>query len=195
MNLKEILDYRETEKLFKSLSATCGLDVALFDTDGKEVFSVRSENCICNFIRADECGRKIAYSGAKAAELKSAYIYETPCGLIMCISPVAPEGKTLAYIACGPARLWDNDEYFRNEFYSKCRDMGFNAEQAGFAPENVKQVSCNYLTGLAGMLAVTVEYMAKETGRYLKRKDELGRMATEQLKMQAELRLKAEPVL
>ena len=101
-----------------------------------------------------------------------------------------PEGKTLAYIACGPARLWDNDEYFRNEFYSKCRDMGFNAEQAGFAPENVKQVSCNYLTGLAGMLAVTVEYMAKETGRYLKRKDELGRMATEQLKMQAELRLK-----
>lgn len=190
MNLKEILDYRETEKLFKSLSATCGLDVALFDTDGKEVFSVRSENCICNFIRADECGRKIAYSGAKAAELKSAYIYETPCGLIMCISPVAPEGKTLAYIACGPARLWDDDEYFRNEFYSKCRGLGFSAEQAGFAPENVKQVSCNYLTGLAGMLAVTVEYMAKETGRYLKRKDELGRMATEQLKMQAELRLK-----
>lgn len=166
------------------------MDVALYDLYGNEQFCVRSEKCICNFIDSEQCRSKIVYSGGKAVDLGTSYIYETPCGLVMCISPVAPEDKPVAYIACGPVRLWDDDDYYRREFYSKCSALGFDAENAGYGADNISQISCEYMTGLAEMLSVTVEYMAKEESRYLKKKDELGRIIVEQMSIQTEMRIK-----
>ena len=89
VNLREILNFRELEKLFKNYSKTSGLDVSLYDLSGAEQLSVRGDRSLCELMRGScVCREKIEQSGRKADELKSSYIYETPCGLVMCIAAV-----------------------------------------------------------------------------------------------------------
>ena len=105
--LKDILDFTELEKLFKSYSLTSGLDVALYDVEGKAQLAVRKPACICNYIDdSAACAEKIVYSGKKAKELAAPYIYETACGLVMCITALSFEGETAGFIATGPVILW-----------------------------------------------------------------------------------------
>lgn len=194
IKLQNILNFEELGILFRSFSTTCGLDVALFDLNGKEQFCIRSEKCICNFIQSAECNEKIAYSGRKAVELGTSYVYETPCGLVMCISPVFFNEEAVAFVTCGPVRLWENDEYFANEFYDKCLNLGFDAHKNAYSSANIKHITCEYMTGLAGMLSVTVEYIAKEQNKYLKKKHILEQLTVNQLGLQAELKIKNEQV-
>ena len=94
-NLKNILNFKELEKLFRNYANTSGLDVALYDLNGEEQLCVRKNDSICNLIKDNHsCREKIVYSGKKAQELGSGYIYETPCGLIMCITPRGGGGRS-----------------------------------------------------------------------------------------------------
>lgn len=88
VSLREILNFRELEKLFKNYSKTSGLDVSLYDLGGAEQISVRGERSLCEIMRGScICREKIEQSGRKADELKSSYIYETPSAVLSCASP------------------------------------------------------------------------------------------------------------
>ena len=108
VQLKDILNFKLLETLFGDYSQTSGLDVVLYDIYGKEQLSVRRNNCVCNLIHENAaCSDKIVYSGKKAMELNSPYIFETACGLVMCITAVAFEEEPVGYIGVGPVILWD----------------------------------------------------------------------------------------
>ena len=111
--LDKILNFNQLRKLFENYSITSGLDVALYDTDGREQLAVRNKKGICECAKDYfSCAQSVAESGRKASELGSAYIYETPCGLIMCVTPFVFEEQTIGYITTGPVVLWEKDEFF-----------------------------------------------------------------------------------
>ncbi len=176
VKLRDILNFTELEKLFRSYSLTSGLDVALYDTEGKEQLCVRKENCICNFIKDNgACVEKIVYSGKKARELSSPYIYETACGLVMCITAVSFGEDTVGFITTGPVILWERDDFFEREFDANCRALGVDLKQCGFDFSSIRQIDCETMTSSAKMLAVMVGYMVDEEQRYVRKRREMAR--------------------
>lgn len=189
VSLREILNFRELEKLFNNYSKTSGLDVSLYDLGGAEQISVRGERSLCEIMRGScICREKIEQSGRKADELKSSYIYETPCGLVMCIAAVRIDRQAVGYITTGPVVLWEKDEYFYSEMRDKCLGMGVSVEQGVF--DAVRQVDCDLMTSISEMLRVLVEYMAGEERKYLEQRLEISRMNLERLRIQREMQIK-----
>ena len=189
INLRELLNFRELEKLFKNYSKTSGLDVSLYDLSGAEQMSIRSEHSLCELLRGScVCRDKIVQSGKKAEELKSSYIYETPCGLVMCIAAVRIDGQSIAYITTGPVVLWEKDEYFYSEMREKCLSMGVSVGESTFSA--VRQVDCENMTSISEMLRVLVEYMAGEERKYLEQRLEISRMNLERLRVRREMEIK-----
>ena len=186
VDLKTILNFEEVGKLFKNFSRTSGLDVALYDSNGVEQIALRGERSVCAALRGTcVCREKILSSGKKADELKSSYIYETPCGLIMCLVPVHMDGQSVGYITTGPVVLWEKDEYFYEETQRRCAEIGAHVPQAVF--EAVRQVDCENMTSVSEMLRVLVEYMAVEESKYLKQRLEIARMNLDRIKAQSEM--------
>lgn len=189
-NLKNILNFAELEKLFKNYSLTSGLDVTFYDEDGKEELCVRKKNNICNFARDNEkCRQKIVSSGKKAAELGSAYIYETPCGLIMCITPLTIEGQTLGYITTGPVVLWDKDDYFLADFEEKRKKLGINPKEGEFDLQDVKQMDCASMTSVSETLTMLVNYMVREEMKYIEQRLKISRMNMERMRAAQEMKI------
>ncbi len=189
--LTNILNLKELEKLFKNYSYTSGLDIVLYDTDGEGVLSVKTPNCICNFINNEQCRSKIKYSGEKANELNSAYIYETACGLVMCITAVKIENQVIGYIATGPVSLWDKDDYFEKQFKENCLNMGYDILANNYDFDKIKQVSCEYVTSSAELLTVLVNYMALEERKYRAERTEIVKLRLERLKAQGEMEIQS----
>lgn len=183
MNLQEkklhrILNFSELKKLFNSFYKSAGIDVALYDTQGVENLAVRAPNSICT--QANEnpsCSNKIIAGGKKATELGGPYIYETPCKLIMCITPVVIESTVVGFISCGPVALWDKDDLFEKEFLASCQTMGIDL--TNFDLSTIKGVSCENMTGLADMLSVMVNYMVIQEQKNLSRRIELEKLHEE----------------
>lgn len=189
-NLKNILNFKELEKLFRNYANTSGLDVALYDLNGEEQLCVRKNDSICNLIKDNHsCREKIVYSGKKAQELGSGYIYETPCGLIMCITPVVVEGEAIGYITSGPVILWENDEFFEDEFREKCAELGVNLD-ADFDFSKIRQVACENMTSVSEMLMTLVNYMVIEEKKYLEQRLELSRLNLERMKAAREMQIR-----
>lgn len=189
VSLREILNFGELEKLFKSYSLTSGCDVVLYGLDGSEQLAVRRAESVCTALRgAPVCREKIVQSGKKAEELKTSYIYETPCGLIMCIAAVSLDGQAVGYITTGPVVLWEKDEYFYDEMRVKYAEMG--AEFDGSLLAGVRQVNCEGMTGISEMLRVLVEYMAGQEKKFLEQRLEISRMNLERLRVQREIEIK-----
>ena len=189
VGLRNILNFAELEKLFKNYSLTSGLDVSLYDLSGELQLSICKENSVCKKMRDTcVCREKIVQSGKKADELKSSYIYETPCGLIMCIVSVRFDGQVVGYITTGPVVLWEKDEYFYEEVQEKCREFGVEADKSLFS--QVRQVDCEMMTSVSEMLRVLVEYMAGEERKYLEQRLEISRMNLERMRVQREIEIK-----
>lgn len=189
--LKNIFNFKELEKLFRNYSNTSGLDVALYDLNGEEQLCVRKSGSVCNYIKDNaSCREKIIYSGKKAQELGSGYIYETPCGLIMCITPVVVEGEAIGYITSGPVILWENDEFFAEDFKGKCRALGVDFETSSFDVSSIRQIACETMTSVSEMLMTLVNYMVGEEKKYLEQRLELARMNLERMKAAREMQLR-----
>ena len=63
-NLKNILNFKELEKLFRNYANTSGLDVALYDLNGEEQLCVRKNDSICNLIKDVSAGNGSRSGGA-----------------------------------------------------------------------------------------------------------------------------------
>ena len=189
--LHQILNFGELKKLFNSFYKSAGIDVALYDTKGAEQLAVRAPYSICKLAKENpSCLDKITAGGKKATELGGPYIYETPCKLIMCITPVVIENTVIGFISCGPVALWDKDELFEGEFLSSCVEMGIDL--TNFDLSTIKGISCENMTGLADMLSVMVNYMVIQEQKNLSRRIELEKLHEEREKQLHQMQLATE---
>ncbi len=189
VRLNEIIRFSELEKLFKCYSLTSGFDVSLYDLEGGEQLSVRRSGSVCAAMQGvSACREKIVQSGKKAEELGESYIYETPCGLVMCIAAVSLEGQSVGYITTGPVVLWEKDEFFYEEVREKCAGMGAAPERSLL--EEVRQVDCERMTAISEMLRVLVEYMAGQEKNFLEQRLEIKKLNLERLRTQREMQIR-----
>ena len=187
--LDQILNFKQLEKLLKNYSLTSGLDVALYDAAGEEQLCVRKPGCVCDYGKGYfACRESIAYSGKKAAEIGSAYIYETPCGLIMCITPLVLEEEPIGYITTGPVVLWEKDEYFAEEFRKNCEKAGMDA--ARFDLSSIRQIDCKSMTSIAETFSMLVGYMLSEEKKYIKQRLEISKLNMERLRAAKEMQIR-----
>ena len=189
--LKNILNFKQLEKLFRNYSLTSGLDVALYGTDGEEQLSVRTPGSICEYVKGHSaCRDSVVYSGKKAVELGSAYIYETPCGLVMCITPLVVDGETFGYITTGPVVLWEKDEFFLDEFRKNCVKAGFFSQENPFDPSSVRQIDCKSMTSISETLTMLVNYMVQEEKKYIGQRLEISRLNMERMRAAKEMQIR-----
>ncbi len=189
--LKNILNFKQLEKLFRNYSLTSGLDVALYGPDGEELLSVRTPGSICEYVKGHSaCRDSVVYSGKKAVELGSAYIYETPCGLVMCITPLVVDGETFGYITTGPVVLWEKDEFFLDEFRKNCVKAGFFSQENPFDPSSVRQIDCKSMTSISETLTMLVNYMVQEEKKYIGQRLEISRLNMERMRAAKEMQIR-----
>lgn len=187
--LKQILNFKQLEKLLRNYSLTSGMDVALYGADGEEQLCVRNPGCICEYGKGHfACRESIVFSGKKAAEIGSAYIYETPCGLIMCITPLVLEEELLGFITTGPVVLWDKDEFFAEEFRKKCEKVGLDTQKCD--PSCIRQIDCKSMTSIAETLTMLIRYMLQEERKYIGQRLEISRMNMERLRAAKEMQIR-----
>ncbi len=193
--LDKILNFNQLRKLFENYSITSGLDVALYDTDGREQLAVRNKKGICECAKDYfSCAQSVAESGRKASELGSAYIYETPCGLIMCVTPFVFEEQTIGYITTGPVVLWEKDEFFIEEFRKNCEKFSFDPKKNDFDISSIPQIDCKIMTSAAETLTVLVNYLASEEKKYIKQRLEISKLNVERIKIAKEMEImKSQP--
>ncbi len=187
--LKQILNFKQLEKLLRNYSLTSGMDVALYGADGEEQLCVRNPGCICEYGKGHfACRESIVFSGKKAAEIGSAYIYETPCGLIMCITPLVLEEELLGFITTGPVVLWDKDEFFAEEFRKKCEKVGLDTQKCD--PSGIRQIDCKSMTSIAETLTMLIRYMLQEERKYIGQRLEISKMNMERLRAAKEMQIR-----
>lgn len=189
--LKEILDFKQIEKLFENFSRTSKLDVVLYDTKGEPQLAARHATSICELGKPYfGCGAKIVQSGQKAEDLGEAYIYETPCGLIMCVTPLVIEGVTAGYITTGPVVLWEKDEYFAAEFEKKCAQAGLSVDKTDFDVSSIPYIDCKSILSIAETLTVLIAYVAGEEKKYIRQRLEISERNAEHARVVKEMQLK-----
>ena len=187
--LKQILNFKQLEKLLRNYSLTSGMDVALYGADGEEQLCVRNPGCICEYGKGHfACRESIVFSGKKAAEIGSAYIYETPCGLIMCITPLVLEEELLGFITTGPVVLWDKDEFFAEEFRKKCEKVGLDTQKCN--PSGIRQIDCKSMTSIAETLTMLIRYMLQQEQKYIGQRLEISKMNMERLRAAKEMQIR-----
>ena len=193
--LKEILDLKQLEKLFRYFSVITGLDVALFDFAGHEILAVRKENSVCQSAKnGSKCREYISSGSLRSSELGEPYICACGCGLIMCFSPIMYGEELIGSIACGPAVLWDADEVAMNEFLEKTGDMRINVDVQSLF-QSITSCTCTNMTGAAQILFIIVNSLTKEHSVYLDQRAQIteqqariAELITEQRKTAADLR-------
>lgn len=187
--LKQILNFKQLDKLLRNYSLTSGMDVALYGSDGEEQLCVRNPGCICEYGKGHfACRESIVFSGKKAAEIGSAYIYETPCGLIMCITPLVLEEELLGFITTGPVVLWDKDEFFAEEFRKKCEKVGLDTQKCD--PSGIRQIDCKSMTSIAETLTMLIRYMLQQEQKYIGQRLEISKMNMERLRAAKEMQIR-----
>lgn len=175
--LSELLDRQELYDIFKNFAFMTGLGVSLRDLDGNDAMSYYKDGgaCICGMVGANQmCVKNIRYSGQKAAELGEPYIYICGCGLVMSASAVMLEDKLIGTVLCGPAMLWDVDEYALNELEEKTAETTAltDADRKKIA-ENTPKFSCEEMLSASRILFRLVNYMCRSRNDILTQRQEI----------------------
>ena len=116
--------------------------------------------------------------------------YETPCGLIMCITALVFEGETLGYITTGPVVLWEKDEFFMEEFRKNCMKVGFDYREKSFDPSSIRQIDCRSMTSVSETLTMLLNYMLQEEKKYIRQRLEISRLNIERLRAAKEMQIR-----
>jgi two-component system response regulator YesN len=173
LQLDDILDLSELEKLFSHFSVVAGLDAALFDPAGRKILANRRDHSICALAGDSEtCRSHLAAGGRMAAELGEPYIFTCGCGLVMCSSPVMFDERLIGIIACGPAVLWDVDDVAVTELGGKIKDMpsGINPEQI---LKGAPSYECSAMTSAAQLFFVMTTSLTRRHSRYLQQRAQI----------------------
>ena len=178
MDLSEVLDFTQLEKLLGYFSIVTGLDVALHDARGAVLISRRRAGVICE--TAGDCAlcrEQLSYSGKKSMELGEPYIFACGCGLIMCSSPVVFNEELIGSITCGPAMLWEADEIAMEEISKRTAGMKVPVNEELL--RRIPSCECLNITAAAQLLFIMVNSLTKEQSIYLRQREQIGRQQAE----------------
>lgn len=175
--LSELLDRRELYDIFKNFAFMTGLGVSLRDLDGNDAMSYYKDKaaCICGMVGANPmCIKNIRYSGQKAAELGEPYIYTCGCGMVMSASAVMLEDKHIGTVLCGPAMLWDVDEYALDELEERTsQTTALTGEDRKKIAENTPKFLCEEMLSASKILFRLINYMCRSRNDILAQRQEI----------------------
>ena len=182
MDLQELLDFSQLEKLLMYFSVLTGLDAALYNTKGDLLIARRKPGAICDTAgNCNLCREHIILGGKKSMELGEPYIYTCGCALVMCSSPVVFNEALIGSFVCGPAMLWEADELALEEINKKAAAMKICVSKELL--DNIPSCECINITAAAQLLFILVNNLTKEHSRYLLERERI----TEQQGIIAEL--------
>jgi ligand-binding sensor protein len=165
--LKNSLDLKQLNKLFRYFSAVTNLDVVLFDSAGREIFAIKKEYSVCYSAKNGlKCREYIKSGSIQSFQLGEPYICTCGCGLIMCFSPIVYEEQLIGSISCGPALLWEVDEVAKKEFLEKTSSMNIHLD-IDESLRSITSCSCTNMTGAAQILFIIANNLIREHGVYL----------------------------
>ncbi len=176
IEIKDILDMRELNKLFKNFAVAVDIDVTLYNANGEELMFFGDE---CGLCRKSGCtfgAESREFASKKSHEISSTYIFMTPCGLIKCVFPIDFSGEMIGYVICGPVMLWDNDDFAKSEFESSITKY-LLSESADIS--KVKEYDCDRMTSIAEMLFYMVTNMLESQKSYAKQREEINKLIFE----------------
>ena len=166
MDPREILDFAQLEKLIGYFSIITGLDVALYDVVGNVLIAHRRSGSLCEAAGGCAlCRENITTGGKKSMELGEPYIYACGCALVMCSSPVVFNGELIGSIACGPAMLWEADEFAMEEITRKTKEMKLSLSEELL--KGIHSCECTNITAAAQLLFIMVNSLTREHSKYL----------------------------
>ncbi|HIU34975.1 MAG TPA: PocR ligand-binding domain-containing protein [Candidatus Pullichristensenella excrementigallinarum] len=163
-DLSRLLDREELSEIFRNFSDLTGLNVSLRDLSGQDIVSFfRDEgDCICKMIgNCEMCLENIRFGANKAAELGEPYIFICGCGLVMCASAVVLEDALIGAVFCGPAMLWDADDYALAELRNNTSRTALTDSDRQRIAQNTPQFSCEQITSASRILFRLVNYMCR----------------------------------
>ena len=177
IELENLLSSGELYDIFRDFAQMTGLGVSLRDTEGNNLLSYyRDEkSCACQIFSNEEiCRKSISFSGKKSAELGEPYIYVCGCGLVMSASAVMPEGKIIGSVLCGPAMLWEADDYAYDEIREKTAEVKpLTEEERAVIVSGTPKYSCEEMTGTSRILFKLVNYMCRANGDIIRQRREI----------------------
>lgn len=177
-DISSLLDRGELLDIFRNFSQLTGLGVSLCDLDGNEAVSYYKDggSCICRILDGGSaCRESLRYSAKKAAELGEPYIYVCGCGLVMSASAVTLGDELIGAVLCGPAMLWDADDYALDELAEKTRLTPLTDNNRERIAENTPKLSCAEISGASSILFRLVNYMCKSRSEYLSQRQEISK--------------------
>ncbi|RHP29897.1 helix-turn-helix domain-containing protein [Lachnotalea sp. AF33-28] len=175
-HLIDLLDRGELYDIFRNFGDMSGLGVSLRDLEGKELMSYYKDGgaCICNMINGNPiCVKNVSYSGRLAANLGEPYIYVCGCGLVMSASAVMLEDDLIGAVFCGPAMLWDADEYALDELEKNTVHTVLTDADRKHIAANTPQYSCCQIRSASGILFRLVNYMCRSHMDILNQRQEI----------------------
>ncbi|MBQ7916015.1 MAG: PocR ligand-binding domain-containing protein, partial [Firmicutes bacterium] len=177
-NLAELLDRSELYDIFKNFGDMSGLGVSLRDLEGNDMLSYYKDGgaCICNMIGGNPiCVKSARFSGNKAAELGEPYIYVCGCGLVMSASAVMLEDELIGAVFCGPAMLWDADDFALDELQEKTLHTILTDKDREKITANTPQYTCLQMRSASGILFRLVNYMCRSHRDILTQRQEINK--------------------
>lgn len=173
--LKDIYEYDELLKMFKHYTVLTGLDVSLYDIEGREQLASRvQENySICEILNNHSCIANMKYASEKAAKLGEPYIYNCCC-MVKCSVPVIFKGKLIGSVACGPVLLWEPDEIAREELLKLMKGRAVAERKVEDILKQIKQIECDYMTSAAQALYLLAGNISKGENKHLVQNKEIG---------------------
>ncbi|MDR0447440.1 MAG: PocR ligand-binding domain-containing protein [Treponema sp.] len=172
MDLREVLNFTQLEKLLGYFSLLTGLDAVLHDTTGTVLLARRRSGIICEEAGACSlCREHLAAGGKKSMELGEPYIYACGCGLVMCSSPVVFNEALIGSIACGPAMLWEADEIALEEIIKKTSGMDLSVNEELL--KSIPSYECLNITAAAQLLFIMVNSLTREHSRFLQQRERI----------------------
>lgn len=176
ISLDKLFNFDELAKVFKHFTVTTGLGVALFSSSGEVLLDNRTVNSLCSFAKGcNKCATSITYGGLKSAEIGEPYIFACGCGLIMCSSPVMFQDKNIGSIVCGPAMLWENDDYAIDELKNNTLQMNISEDILKSCADTTLQLDCVNINSAAQILFVLVGAITRNYSNALKQQAEISR--------------------
>ncbi len=175
-DIASLLDRDELYDIFKNFSTVTGLGISLCDLDGEDIMSYYKNGgaCICHMLgKSNMCQKSIKYSAQKAAELGEPYIYVCGCGLVMSASAVMLDNKLIGAVLCGPAMLWDADDYALDELEEKTSRTALTDSDRKKIAANTPKYTCDEITGASRILFRLVNYMCRTQSDYLLQRQEI----------------------
>ena len=182
MQLREILDFAQLEKLLDYFSVVTGLDAALHEVTGETLIARKKPGVICEAVGDNAiCREHLCMGGKISLNLGEPYIYACGCGLVMCSSPVVFNKELVGSIACGPVMLWEADEIAMEETVKNTAAMNLTVTEELL--RRIPYYECANITAAAQLLFTIVNSLTKEHSKYLLQRERI----TEQQAKIAEL--------